>query len=163
MVTAYNFNACGQRLLTQDILVGSDRLDGLLGMHGGGRSNDNGFQAFVFKHVIVVLVKLHAVRSEVNLSPFQFRIVRRASCHQVCTRGSFKEVQGMALAHAAETSTADFQLGSRHDEVDREERKRIKRGDWAEKDREREERRERVETETQRWIKLKYSSEEEFN
>ena len=126
---AYNFNTCGQRLLTQDVLVGCDGLDGLLGMHGGGRSNDNSFQALMFKHVIVVLVQLHAVRSKVDLGPFQFRVVRRASCHEVGTGGPLKEVQGMALAHAAETSTADFQLSSRHGDDGREKGKKIGRGD----------------------------------
>lgn len=49
-----------------------------------------------------------------NLSPFKLSIVRGASGDQLGTGSSLEEVEGMALAHATETSTANFELSSSH-------------------------------------------------
>lgn len=106
-VRVYNLNIRRKRLLAKNMLLSINRLDSLFSVNSRCRSHNNGFQSLVLQHVIVVLVQLDAVRSEVHLGPFDLSIVRRTGSDQFCARSTFKEVQGMALAHTAETSAAD--------------------------------------------------------
>ena len=97
------------------MLIGVGRLDSLLCVHGRRGRNHNSLQPLMLQHIVVVLVNLDAVRGQVLLGPFNLSVVGSAGGDQLCARSPFEEVPGMPLAHAAETSTADFQLGDGHD------------------------------------------------
>lgn len=67
--TTYNIQLCAEGLLAQDVLAGLDGPDRLVGVGGGdGRDND-GLQALVRQHLVVVAVGLDAKRLKVLLCP----------------------------------------------------------------------------------------------
>lgn len=95
------------------MLLGIDGLDGLLGVHGCGRCDNDGFQAFLLQHIVVVLVELDSVGSKVDLGPFDLSVVRGAGGDELRAGSALQEVEGVALAHAAEARATDFEaLGS---------------------------------------------------
>lgn len=113
-VKTYDLDTGRQGFLAENVLASLNGLNGLFSVHGGRGRNDDGLQAFVLQHVLVVLVCRDSVRSKVGLGPFQFRVVRSADGDKVCTGSTLQEVEGMTLAHAAQTGTANLQLSGRH-------------------------------------------------
>lgn len=76
----------------KDMLVGINGFDGLLGVdscHGG---DDDGLQAFLLQHLVVVFVQAHAVRLEVDFSPLDLGVIGRAGCDQFCARCAVQEM-----------------------------------------------------------------------
>lgn len=113
-VGTYDLDTGRQGLLAENVLASLNGLDGLFSVHGGRGSNDDGLQAFVLQHVLIVLVGRDSVRTKVRPGPFQLRVVRSANGDEVCTGSTLQEVEGMTLAHAAQTGTANLKLSGRH-------------------------------------------------
>lgn len=108
MVGTYDFDTCGQRLLAENVLVGFNRLDCLLGVNSGRGCNHDSLQTLMLQHIVVVLVQRHAKWNQVCLGPFELSGIWRTGGDEFSARSALQEVQGVTLAHAAETGAADL-------------------------------------------------------
>ena len=113
-VATHDFHAGAQRLLTQDVLVRVDGLDGLLGVHRCHRRYHHRLQALVLQHLVVVRVQLGAVRLQVLLAPCDFFLVGTVGGDQLGARCAVEEVEGVTGAHAAEAGDGDLEAAGGH-------------------------------------------------
>jgi hypothetical protein len=110
----YDLHARAQGLLAQNVFVCVYGLDGLLGVDGSDGGDNDGFEARVLQHLVVVGVDLGAKRHEVRLRPRNFRLLGRERGNQLSPRGAVEEVEGVASAHAAETGDSDLEFAGTH-------------------------------------------------
>jgi hypothetical protein len=105
-----HFNTCAQWLLAQDMEIGINGFDSLFSMHRSHGCNDHSLQAFLFEHLIIVLIQTNSKRFEVLLSPLNFFVVGCAGCYKLCPWSAVQEMSGMSFAHAAEACAGDSEL-----------------------------------------------------
>lgn len=96
------------------MLARLDAGNGLRSVRRRSRGNADGLEALVVEHIMVVLVDGDARRREVLLGPLSLLRIRRRDSNELCARNRLEEVEGVSLAHAAETGDANLELGGCH-------------------------------------------------
>lgn len=94
------------------MLVGLDGLDGLLGVDSSDRGHDDGLEALVLEHLVVVRVDLDA--GQLRGGPLGLLGVRGEGGYELGPGRAVLHVEGVPGTHAAQAGDGYFQLARGH-------------------------------------------------